>query len=46
MQSSQLANPKLLTFQSLILYVQPFGKIKGGGVGVRMNPPGLICYCK
>ena len=38
MQSSQLANPKLLTFQSLILYVQPFGKIKGGGRGPNEPP--------
>ena len=30
----KLANPKLLTYQSLIFFMQPFGKYKGGwGVG-------------
>ena len=42
-----LANPKLLACQSLIFYVQPFGKSMGGGRGGRgskWHPPWLIWY--
>ena len=45
MESKELIQ-SYLHAKSLIFYMQPFEKSMGGGGGIRMTPPWLICYSK